>query len=234
MGLRKNRTDGNIANLDDSKSGVGKTRNILRDSMESPQSFRPNHKQLSLKKGKGHTFPEDSNLAKSRFDTISRTSDLFRMLSDNKCFAILKTIAANKKGRGGEEVKKEKGIGSMNMVVSLTELGHNEPRKELLKLIKADLVAERKIETQNDNPNINTSADKTRSCYILTEQGQEVYDACAIVEDAINIEPKLKTLESLFETLPNHTEAGEIKGKLVDGLIDNYRIKDSLQNGMRL
>ena len=58
--------------------------------------------------------------------------------------------------------------------------------------------------------------------------------SCATIEDALYIEPKLKILELLFETLPNHTQAGEIKGKLVDALIDNHRIKDSLQNGIRL
>jgi hypothetical protein len=68
---------------------------------------------------------------------------------------------------------------------------------------------------------------------MLTEQGQEVYDACTTIEDAIGLKPKLKALEALFErsNLQNTTIAeDETKKKLIDTVIDNHKIKDSLQN----
>ena len=70
---------------------------------------------------------------------------------------------------------------------------------------------------------------------MLTEKGKEVYDACITIEDAINIKPKLKALDSLLETshLQNTAEADEIKKRLIDALVDNQRLNDSLQNGLR-
>ena len=70
---------------------------------------------------------------------------------------------------------------------------------------------------------------------MLTEKGQEVYDACTTIEDAINIKPKLKALDSLLEIshLQDTTEADEIKKRLTDTLIDNHKLNDCLQNRIR-
>jgi hypothetical protein len=66
---------------------------------------------------------------------------------------------------------------------------------------------------------------------MLTEKGKEVYDACITIEDAINIKPKHSLLETSH--LQNTAEADEIKKKLIDALVDNQRLNDSLQNGIR-
>ena len=169
-------------------------------------------------------------MARTSFGSIRQSSDLFRMLSDDKCHAILKTIAISMNPRG-EEIEEAKGIDSKN-TASLTKLGQKAYHERLLSLIKNDLVTERKIEIQTNKTN---TANKVNS-YTLTEKGQEVYDACTTIEDAINIKPKLKALDSLLETfrLQNTTKADEIKKRLTDALIDNHKLNDSLKNRIRL
>ena len=169
-------------------------------------------------------------MARISFGPIRQSSDLFRMLSDDKCHAILKTIGSGVNRRRGEEIG-VKGIDSMNKA-SLTKLGQKAYHERLLSLIKNDLIAERKIEIQTNQTN---SANKVNS-YTLTEKGQEVYDACTTIEDAINIKPKLKALDSLLEIshLQNTIEADEIKKTLTDTLIDNHKLNDCLQNRIRL
>ena len=165
-----------------------------------------------------------SNMARTSFGLMSQTSDLFRMLSDDKCHAILKTIAISMKRRG-EEIQEVKGIDSIN-TVNLTKLGQKVYHERLLLLIKTDLVTERKIEIQNNKTN---TVNKDNS-YMLTEKGQKVYDACTTIEDAISIKPKLKALDSLLETshLQDTREADEIKKRLTDALIDNHKLNDCL------
>ena len=167
-------------------------------------------------------------MARISFGPIHQSSDLFRMLSDDKCHAILKTIAISMNKR--EEIEEVNGIDSKN-TASLTKLGQKAYHERLLSLIKNDLIAERKIEIQTNQTN---SANKVNS-YTLTEKGQEVYDACTTIEDAINIKPKLKALDSLLEIshLQNTIEADEIKKRLTDTLIDNHKLNDCLQNRIR-
>ena len=65
---------------------------------------------------------------------------------------------------------------------------------------------------------------------MLTKKGQEFYDACITIENAINIKPKLKALDSLLETshLQNNPEPDEIKKRLTDASIDNHKLNDCL------
>src|SRR6187402_2613097 len=112
-----------------------------------------------------------SNMARISFGPIRQSSDLFRILSDDKCHAILKTIAISMNKR--EEIEEVNGIDSKN-TASLTKLGQKAYHERLLSLIKNDLIAERKIEIQTNQTN---SANKVNS-YTLAEKGQEVYDAC--------------------------------------------------------
>ena len=167
-----------------------------------------------------------SNMARISFGLMSQTSDLFKMLSDDKCHVILKTIASGGNRRRGEEIE-VKEIDSMN-TTSLTKLGQKAYHERLLLLIKTDLITERKIAIQSNKTN---NANKAHR-YMLTEKGQEVYNACTTIEDAINIKPKLKALDSLLEIshLQNTTEADEIKKRLTDTLIDNHELNDCLQN----
>jgi hypothetical protein len=169
-----------------------------------------------------------SSLPTASFDLARQTSDLLKILSDEKNFAIFKTIANNTDRKWKVKKEKEEGIDSRNIVGQTKH--HNKAYNESLsQLIKTDLVTERKKEIQSNNIKITNKARR----YMLTEQGQEVYDACTTVEDAIGIKPKLKALESLFERsgLQNTTIAeDEIKKKLIDTVIDNHKIKDSLQN----
>lgn len=162
-------------------------------------------------------------MARTSFGLMSQTSDLFRILSDDKCNAILKTIAISMKRR--EEVEELNGIDNMN-TVSLTKLGKKAYQERLLRLIKTDLISERKIEIQNNKTNTGNKANS----YMLTKKGQEFYDACITIENAINIKPKLKALDSLLETshLQNTPEADEIKKRLTDALIDNHKLNDCL------
>lgn len=162
-------------------------------------------------------------MARTSFGLMSQTSDLFRMLSDDKCHAILKTIAISMKRR--EEVEELNGIDNMN-TVSLMKLGKKAYQERLLRLIKTDLISERKIEIQNNKTNTGNKANS----YMLTKKGQEFYDACITIENAINIKPKLKALDSLLETshLQNTPEADEIKKRLTDALIDNHKLNDCL------
>ena len=81
-----------------------------------------------------------SNMARTPFGLMSQTSELFRMLSDNKCHAIFNTVAISMKRRV-DEVEEGKGIDSMN-TVSLTKLGQKAYQESLLSLIKTDLIAE--------------------------------------------------------------------------------------------
>jgi hypothetical protein len=167
-----------------------------------------------------------SNMARTSSGLMSQTSDLFKMLADDKCHAILKTIASSVDRRMGEEIE-VKGIDSMN-TASLTKLGQKAYHERLLLLIKTDLITERKIAIQSNKTN---NANKAHR-YMLTEKGQEVYDACTTIEDAINIKPKLKALDSLLEIshLQDTTEADEIKKRLTDTLIDNHKLNDCLKN----
>jgi hypothetical protein len=170
-----------------------------------------------------------SSLPTASFDIARQTSDLLKILSDEKNFAIFKTIAINTDRKWKVEKEKEEGIDSRNIVVGQTKHHDKAYNERLSQLIKTDLVTEGKKEIQSNNTNI-TNKDRR---YMLTEQGQEVYDACTTVEDAIGIKPKLKALESLFErsSLQNTTIAeDETKKKLIDTVIDNHKIKDSLQN----
>ena len=162
-------------------------------------------------------------MARTSFGLMSQTSDLFRILSDDKCNAILKTIAISMKRR--EEVEELNGIDNMN-TVSLMKLGKKAYQERLLRLIKTDLISERKIEIQNNKTNTGNNANS----YMLTKKGQEFYDACITIENAINIKPKLKALDSLLETshLQNTPEADEIKKRLTDALIDNHKLNDWL------
>ena len=114
---------------------------------------------------------------------------------------------------------------------SLTKLGQKAYHERLLFLIKTDLITERKIAIESNKTN---NANKAHR-YMLTEKGQEVYDACTTIEDAINIKPKLKALDSLLEIshLQNTIEADEIKKRLTDTLIDNHKLNDCLQNRIR-
>ena len=170
-----------------------------------------------------------SNMARTSFGLMSQTSDLFKMLADDKCHAILKTIGSGVNRRMGEEIE-VKGIDSMN-TASLTKLGQKAYHERLLLLIKTDLITERKIAIQSNKTN---NANKAHR-YMLTEKGQEVYDACTTIEDAINIKPKLKALDSLLEIshLQDTIEADEIKKRLTDTLIDNHKLNDCLQNRIR-
>jgi hypothetical protein len=170
-----------------------------------------------------------SNMARTSFGPLSQTSDLFKVLSDDKCHAILKTIGSGGNRRRGEEIE-VKGIDSMN-TASLTKLGEKAYHERLLLLIKADLIKERKIAIQSNKTN---NANKAHR-YMLTEKGQEVYDACTTIEDAINIKPKLKALDSLLEIshLQDTIETEEIKKRLTDTLIDNHKLNDCLQNRIR-
>ena len=170
-----------------------------------------------------------SNMARTSFGLMSQTSNLFKMLSDDKCHVILKTIASGGNRRRGEEIE-VKEIDSMN-TTSLTKLGQKAYDERLLLLIKTDLITERKIAIQSNKTN---NANKAHR-YMLTEKGQEVYDACTTIEDAINIKPKLKALDSLLEIshLQDTTEADEIKKRLTDTLIDNHKLNDCLQNRIR-
>ena len=162
-------------------------------------------------------------MARTSFGLMSQTSDLFRILSDDECNAILKTIAISMKRR--KEVEELNGIDNMN-TVSLMKLGKKAYQERLLRLIKTDLISERKIEIQNNKTNTGNKANS----YMLTKKGQEFYDACITIENAINIKPKLKALDSLLETshLQNTPEADEIKKRLTDALIDNHKLNDCL------
>ena len=169
-----------------------------------------------------------SSLPTASFDLARQTSDLLKILSDEKNFAIFKTIAINTDRKWKVKKEKEEGIDSRN-IVGQTKHHTKAYNESLSQLIKTDLVTEGKKEIQSNNTNI-TNKDHR---YMLTEQGQEVYDACTTIEDAIGIKPKLKALESLFERsdLQNTTIAeDETKKKLIDTVIDNHKVKDSLQN----
>jgi hypothetical protein len=169
-----------------------------------------------------------SSLPTASFDMARQTSDLLKILSDEKDFAIFKTIAINTDRKWKVEKEKEEGIDGRN-IVGQTKNGNRAYNERLSRLIKTDLVTEEKKEILSNNTKI-TNKDHR---YMLTEQGQEVYDACTTIEDAIGIKPKLKALEALFErsNLQNTTIAeDETKKKLIDIVIDNHKIKDSLQN----
>jgi hypothetical protein len=165
-------------------------------------------------------------MARTSFGLMSQTSDLFKVLSDDKCHFILKTIGSGVNRRRGEEIQEVKGIDSIN-TVSLTKLGQKAYHERLSLLIKTDLITERKIEIQNNKTN---TVNKDNG-YMLTEKGQKLYDACTTIEDAISIKPKLKALDSLLETsnLQETREADEIKKRLTDALIENHKLNDSLQ-----
>jgi hypothetical protein len=57
-----------------------------------------------------------SNMGRTPFGLMSQTSELFRMLSDNKCHAIFNTVATSMKRRV-DEVEEGKGIDSMILLV---------------------------------------------------------------------------------------------------------------------
>lgn len=171
-----------------------------------------------------------SNWPNALSDKAKPTSDLFRVLSDDKSFAIFKTIAINtdrSRGREGKTGKmNQRGIDS-RYIVSQKKLGRKAYNERLLCLIRAGLVTERKTEMQSNKTN------KDHRYYTLTKQGQEVYDACLTIEYAINNIPKLRALESLFERYNLQdiaTANDETKNKLIDTLIDNHKVKDCLQD----
>jgi hypothetical protein len=57
-----------------------------------------------------------SNMARTPFGLMSQTSELFRMLSDNKYHAIFNAVAISMKRRV-DEVEEGKGIDSMILLV---------------------------------------------------------------------------------------------------------------------
>jgi hypothetical protein len=171
-----------------------------------------------------------SNWPDALSDKAKPTSNLLRVLSDDKSFAIFKTIAINTDRSGGRQGKtgkmNERGIDS-RYIVSQTKLGRKAFNERLLCLIRTGLVTERKTEMQSNKTN------KDHRYYTLTKQGQEVYDACLTIEYAINNRPKLRALESLLERYNLQdiaTANDETKNKLINTLIDNHKVKDSLQD----
>ena len=174
-----------------------------------------------------------SNWLHAPYDMVRQTSDLLKLLSDDRSFAIFKTIAIytdRSKQRVEREMGKEKveGIDSRN-IISHTKLSQKAFNEKLLCLIKTGLVSKRKrkIEIQSNNTNVANKGPR----YMLTEPGWEVYDACATLKDAINDKPKLQALESLFERSnlqQNNAIAEETKRKLIDTVIDNHKVKDCL------
>jgi predicted transcriptional regulator len=68
---------------------------------------------------------------------------------------------------------------------------------------------------------------RVKGKYFLTSLGKVVYEAESMIENALNDYWKLKAIDSLEDT-PNMKLPTEEHSKIVDTLIDNQKIKETL------
>jgi predicted transcriptional regulator len=130
---------------------------------------------------------------------LSTTSDILKVISDNRTLAILKTIAQKQEEGDASHIRSTKKL-------NLTRTDYFR----ISKLIDVHLVIR-----------------KNRR-YLLTTFGKAVYDAQNIVEAALNDHWKLRAVDSVEMHLATDKISTKDLGKIINSLIDNRTIKEIL------
>lgn len=136
--------------------------------------------------------------------TTTRLSQLFNALSDDMSIQLFRLIASDPMLSRTDD-----GEGKRERLIDRAKLTRKQFYSRIERLVKTGLIKRR-----NDK-------------YQLTSLGKVAYDILDKAENAVNIEWRLKAVDSFTMTNPQDIPKEEL-AKLIDKLVDNKVIKDIL------